>query len=154
MRNKPFWSLVVLTLLFNHLLAYSNQIPGKKDIESRLDQRLESRLREFAENMVSGGPSKDGIPPVDKPKYIPVSKAGNFLNNNDVVFLVEYKDVVKIFPQKILVWHEIVNDVIHNEKVSITYCPLTGSAIGFKGKIEGIETTFGTSGKLLNSNLV
>lgn len=24
-----------------------------------------------------------------------------------MVFLVEYKDVVKIFPQKILVWHEI-----------------------------------------------
>lgn len=154
MRSKPFWRLVVLILLFNLPLAYSNPIPGEKDSESRLGQGFESRLREFAENMVSGGPSKDGIPPVDKPKYVPVSKAGNFLNHNDVVFLVEYKDVVKIFPQKILVWHEIVNDVIHNEKVSITYCPLTGSAIGFLGRFEGIETTFGTSGKLLNSNLV
>lgn len=145
---------MVLILLFNLPLAYSNPIPGEKDSELRLDQGLESRLRKFAENMVSGGPSKDGIPPVDKPKYVPVSKAVNFLNNNDLVFLVEYKDVVKIFPQKILVWHEIVNDVIHNEKVSITYCPLTGSAMGFLGRFDGIETTLGTSGKLLNSNLV
>ena len=109
---------------------------------------------EFARNILSGGPSKDGIPPIDRPGYITVQKVGNFLNSNDVVFVVEYGDIVKVFPQKILVWHEIVNDVIRGEKVSITYCPLTGSAMGFRGRIDGIETTFGTSGKLLNSNLV
>lgn len=119
-----------------------------------LSDSLTFRADEFARNILSGGPPKDGIPPIDKPRYIPVPKAGNFLNNKDVVFVVEYGDIVKIFPQKILVWHEIVNDVIQGEKVSITYCPLTGSVMGFKGRIDGIETTFGTSGKLLNSNLV
>lgn len=119
-----------------------------------LSDSLNFKTDEFARNILSGGPPKDGIPPIDKPKYIQVQKAGNFLNSKDVVFVVEYGDAVKIFPQKILVWHEIVNDVIRGEKVSVTYCPLTGSAMGFKGKLDGIETTLGTSGKLLNSNLV
>lgn len=38
--------------------------------------------------------------------------------------------------------------------MSITYCPLTGSAIGYKGTFQGIESDFGVSGKLINSNLV
>ena len=34
-------------------------------------------------------------------------------------------------------WHEIVNDQIGGESVDVTYCPLTGSALGFlRGKTE------------------
>lgn len=53
-----------------------------------------------------------------------------------------------------MVWHEIVSDTIDGIPVAITYCPLTGSAIGYNRTISGKTTTFGTSGKLLNSNLV
>ncbi len=49
-----------------------------------------------------------------------------------------------------LVYHEIVNDAVGGTPVSVTYCPLTGTAQGF----ERGETTFGVSGDLLNSNLV
>jgi hypothetical protein len=61
---------------------------------------------------------------------------------------------VYVYPQSILVWHEIVNEEIVGVKYSITYCPLTGSAIGYYGEFKGLETSFGTSGKLINSNLV
>ena len=59
------------------------------------------------------------------------------------------------YPQRILVWHEIVNEFIDDEWVSITYCPLTGSTICYSGN-DGIykNNNFGTSGRLLNSNLV
>ena len=53
-----------------------------------------------------------------------------------------------------MVWHEIVNEEIDGVKVSITYCPLTGSAIAYLGEVLGTETTFGTSGQLVNSNLI
>lgn len=153
-KNKIIWILIASIIL--SLFAYSNLIQ-RKEIVTELkisDKELDSRLNEFVKNIVSGGPPKDGIPPIDKPKYISVSEADKFLDNNDVVFVVDYSGAVKIFPQKILVWHEIVNDVIDGKKISITYCPLTGSAIGFKGKFDGIETSLGTSGKLVNSNLV
>ncbi len=113
-----------------------------------------SRLDEFSNNMIGGGPPQDGIPPIEKPNYVSILEARNYLEDNDIVFLVENSEPVKIFPQKILVWHEIVNEKVNGENASITYCPLTGSVIGFKGKIGEKDTTFGTSGKLLNSNLV
>ena len=111
---------------------------------------------ELASNIVSGGPGKDGIPPIDEPGYYGVSEADAFLEPEDVVFVADYGNAVRIYPQRILVWHEVVNDVVNGERVSVTYCPLTGSVIGYKGYIPklGMETTFGTSGKLLNSNLV
>ncbi|MGH7376277.1 MAG: DUF3179 domain-containing protein, partial [Candidatus Methylomirabilales bacterium] len=74
----------------------------------------------------------------------------------DIVFGLEYGGVVKAYPQKILVWHEIVNEEAGNEKISLTYCPLTGSAVGFRGWSRADRTglTFGTTGKLVSSNLL
>lgn len=152
MSNKIVWVLVAIAIL----IVLVSIIPETEKVAGPqlTDKTLDARLNEFADNIVSGGPPKDGIPPVDRPKYISVSESEDFLSDKDVIFVVESKEAVKIFPQKILVWHEIVNDVIDGEKVSVTYCPLTGSAVGFKGKLDEVETTFGTSGKLLNSNLV
>lgn len=93
-----------------------------------------SRLDEFAKNVISGGPPKDGIPPIEDPKYVTVAEADKFLQPDEIVFGLDYKGVVKAFPQLILVWHEIVNDEIGGEKLSVTYCPLTGSTVGYKGK--------------------
>lgn len=98
----------------------------------------------------SGGPPKDGIPAIDAPKFVAAEKAPDWLRDAQVVFGVARGDDVKAYPQQILVWHEICNDVIDDMPVSVTYCPLTGTAMGF----ERGATTFGVSGKLLNSNLV
>jgi hypothetical protein len=43
-----------------------------------------------------------------------------------------------------------VNDDLGGTPVSVTYCPLTGTVLGF----ERGRTTFGVSGRLLNSNLI
>lgn len=113
-----------------------------------------TRLTEFMNNIQSGGPPPDGIPPIEEPVYLPANKDG-YLDATDIVFGLHYGNITIAYPQRILVWHEIVNDVYNGEKMSITYCPLTGSAIAFHGIINGTdETTFGTSGKLVNSNLV
>jgi hypothetical protein len=114
----------------------------------------ETLLDEFAKNVRSGGPPKDGIPPIDEPKYVTVQEVKETLDDDDVVFILESSDPVKIYPQYILVYHEIVNEELEGKSISITYCPLTGSVIAYKGDIQTMETTFGTSGELLNSNLV
>lgn len=112
------------------------------------------RLDELARHVVSGGPPKDGIPPIDKPKFVSALEAERFLDDQDIVFGVNREGVVRAYPQHVLVWHEVVNETSGGQPVSVTYCPLTGSAIGFLGRFQGKSTTFGTSGKLLNSNLV
>ncbi|MGM0415144.1 MAG: DUF3179 domain-containing (seleno)protein [Bacillota bacterium] len=108
----------------------------------------------LSENIVSGGPAPDGIPPIEEPNYIGIEEADQELDPEDAVFLFQSEDEVYVYPQKIMVWHEIVNEEFDGEKVSITYCPLTGSAIAYLGEVLKSETTFGTSGKLVNSNLI
>ena len=66
------------------------------------------------------------------------------------VFGVSIDGDVRAYPQRILVRHEIANDVVGGEPVAVTYCPLTGTAQGFyRG-----GTEFGVSGRLVNSNLI
>jgi len=105
------------------------------------------------DNILSGGPPKDGIPPIDNPTYVSVTDV-DYLDDYDKVFVYESSNDAYIYPQSILVWHEIVNDTIDGEMVSITYCPLTGSTICYLPTESYPDNTYGTSGKLLNSNLV
>lgn len=104
--------------------------------------------------LVSGGPPPDGIPPLDKPHYVSIKAAEVFMEAEDVVFIIESDTVVKVFPQKIMVFHEIVNDAMAGKAFAMTYCPLVGAAIGYYTNVGGNPTSLGTSGKLLNSNLV
>lgn len=106
--------------------------------------------------VVSGGPPKDGIPPIDRPAYVGPEEADKWLADDQVVFGVDHRGVVAAYPQLILVWHEIVNDQFEGEPASVTYCPLTGSAVGFVGRSpeDGRALTFGTTGRLVNSNLL
>lgn len=105
-----------------------------------------------------GGPPKDGIPSLDDPKYVTVDKANEWIEDNELVLAIVHKGQKRVYPLQILVWHEIVNDVIKGDPILITYCPLCGSGIAFERKImiDGEEKVveFGTSGKLYNSNLV
>ena len=111
---------------------------------------VEYPFETLTENVASGGPPKDGIPSIDDPEFISATAADENLAPGDVVFGVVRGDDVRAYPQSVLVWHEVVNDVLDGEPVSVTYCPLTGTAMGF----ERGDTEFGVSGRLLNSNLV
>jgi hypothetical protein len=102
------------------------------------------------EKVLSGGPGKDGIPAIDDPTFVPAAESPSLLYPESVVFGVVRNGVAKAYPQYVLVWHEITNDTLGGTPVSVTYCPLTGTTMGF----ERGETTFGVSGKLVNSNLV
>jgi hypothetical protein len=129
-------------------------IPLPIDEKDPKEDISDSYLDEFYDNIRSGGPPKDGIPPIDRPIYITLNEADDKLGYQDIMFVMDTGGQVYLYPQKILVWHEIVNEEIDGIKYSLTYCPLTGSAIGYYGTLEGLETSFGTSGKLINSNLV
>jgi hypothetical protein len=110
-------------------------------------------LEALADAVTSGGPGKDGIPPIDRPQFVAANEAG-FLGNDEPVFGLAYRGEVRAYPQLVLVWHEIVNDTVGGQRLAVTYCPLTGTVIGFTGLRGGQELTFGTTGNLVNSNLL
>lgn len=112
-------------------------------------------LEAFADNIMSGGPPKDGIPAVDEPRFVAAEEMDYLLKPQDRVFVLAYQEEIRIYPQLVLVWHEIVNDDVGGEQITVTYCPLTGSVVAFRGRApDGAPLTFGTSGNLVNSNLL
>jgi len=100
-----------------------------------------------------GGPGKDGIPALIEPNFIPAMEAG-YLDDDDLVLGFVVGAEARAYPHKILDWHEIINDKVGEVSLSVTYCPLTGTGIGWNREIDGKITTFGVSGLLYNSNLI
>ena len=104
--------------------------------------------------LLSGGPPKDGIPSIDKPKFVSAEEANKFLNDNELVLGINLNGDKRAYPFQILVWHEIVNDVVGSKPVAVTYCPLCGTGIAYERTINNEPVEFGVSGKLYNSDLV
>ncbi len=94
----------------------------------------------------------DRIQSIDSPHFQTLDDI--YLNANEAMYVYRYGDTVKIYTQKVLGGHEIVNDKIGNHHYAITYCPLTGSAIAWNRDIDGEVTEFGVSGHLYNENLI
>ncbi len=128
------------------LAAGQHRFPGWKTDFSR----AAVPLSEFQ----SGGPPRDGIPPIDHPKFVEVAAADRFLDARDPVIAVEVRGAARAYPVRILVWHEIVNDRLGGTPIAVTYCPLCNSALVFDRTVGGRELRFGTTGKLRNSDLV
>ncbi|MBL1321816.1 MAG: DUF3179 domain-containing protein [Methylophaga sp.] len=103
--------------------------------------------------ILSGGPSKDGIPSLDKPKFVSADEV-DFLNPTDRILGMNYQGIVKAYPIKILNFHEIVNDDFNGQPVAITFCPLCGSGIAYLTNINGKKHSFGVSGLLYNSDVL
>lgn len=102
----------------------------------------------------SGGPGRDGIPPIDKPKTVSQQEADEFLDDREPVLVVEQGGAVRAYPIQILVWHEIVNDDLGGRPIAVTYCPLCNSSVVFDRRVDGRMLTFGTTGNLRRSDLV
>jgi len=106
------------------------------------------------EEIESGGPPKDGIPPIDRPRFDSVALAGKWLDPREPVIAVEIDGRARAYPLSILIWHEIANDRLGETPIAVTFCPLCNASIVFDRRVGGKELDFGTTGKLRLSDLV
>lgn len=143
MRQFVFWLAIFLCLSpAGHALADTPP--------TQAPPLVSDSLARYWEQSLSGGPGKDGIPSIDDPQFVSAEQADAWLDPGARIIGVYQNGQAKAYPQSIMVWHEIVNDTVGGRKLSITYCPLTGTALGFARG----ETEFGVSGRLVNSNLI
>ncbi len=101
----------------------------------------------------SGGPPPDGIPPIDDPMFLRVADI-DFLADNEPVLILEIDGDARAYPVQIMTWHEIVNDTVGGVPVTVSYCPLCNSAVAYDRRVGDRVLDFGTSGLLYNSALV
>ena len=104
--------------------------------------------------IMSGGPPRDGIPPIDNPKFVTPSEAAQWLDAEEPVLVYRHGGQVKAYPLQILIWHEIANDTVGGKPVVLTFCPLCNSILVFDRNVGGRILDFGTTGKLRNSDLI
>lgn len=105
------------------------------------------------DDIMSGGVRKDQIPSIDQPDFVAVAAAKTFAPTEPVVGLT-VNDKSRAYPLSVLIWHEIVNDVIAGVPVAVTFCPLCNAAVVFDRRVDGQTLDFGTTGKLRHSDLV
>jgi hypothetical protein len=106
-----------------------------------------------ADEILRGGPPRDGIPAIDKPRFV-AADAADFLSDDDRVLGMVIGDAARAYPIKILDWHEIVNDAIGDAQFAVTYCPLCGTGAVFDAEVGGEARVFGVSGLLYNSDVL
>ncbi|HUG25497.1 DUF3179 domain-containing protein [Piscinibacter sp.] len=99
-----------------------------------------------------GGPPKDGIPAIDRPKFLPASQAG--LGDGERILGLALEGVARAYPVRILNWHEVVNDRVGDRAVTVTYCPLCGTGMAFDARLPAGPASFGVSGLLYNSDVL
>ena len=100
-----------------------------------------------------GGPAKDGIPAIDRPRFVAANQA-DFVQDRDRVLGINRNGISKAYPVRILNYHEIVNDRFGDEAIVITYCPLCGAGMAFIADIRGSVRKFGVSGLLYKNDVL
>ena len=105
------------------------------------------------DEVISGGVPRDGIPPIDNPRFVTVDQVDDLSPQSPVISL-DIDGDARAYPLEVLTSHEIVNDVVGRVPVAVTFCPLCNSAIVFDRRIDGQVLRFGVSGKLRYSDLI
>ena len=100
------------------------------------------------------GQVRDGIPAIDNPKFGPVSPAPDWLADREPVIALEIDGDARAYPLQIMTWHEIVNDLVGGEPVTVTFCPLCNTALVFERRMDNVVNSFGVSGLLRYSDLI
>ncbi|AHC13913.1 DUF3179 domain-containing protein [Salinispira pacifica] len=155
-RKYSGFVLVIWLLLSSGIFHIASQ-PATATLESEFSTDFTLRSIDLDE-IRSGGPPKDGIPAIDSPEFSRLEENSPGLTDNEMVIAVSMEGVHKIYPLRILIWHEIVNDTIAGTPIAVTWCPLCNSALVFNRRIshEGrsLVLDFGTTGRLRYSNLL
>jgi hypothetical protein len=96
----------------------------------------------------------DDIRPVTKPAFETIAQAGAWLTGGSPVIAVVTEAGARAYPLAIMVAHEVVDDVIGDVPIAVTYSPLTNAAVVFDRRAAGQTLELGTAGKVLQSDLV
>jgi len=104
------------------------------------------------DEILRGGPPRDGIPALDSPPTVGAGSAP--WRDDEMVVGVELSGGARAYPLAILVWHELINDAVGGRPILVSYCPLCGTAMVFDRRVDGAERHFGVSGLVYRSDLL
>lgn len=149
---KKIVTFIICAVMFQY--SCSSSSTQDQDIDPNNEDPSESSVWSipFAD-VFDGGPGRDGIPALENPGFVSVEDEFSLLDG-DLILGYKNGDDIRAYQHIVLDWHEIINDNVGDVSLAVTYCPLTGTGIGWNRIINGKETTFGVSGLIYNTNLI
>ena len=115
MRNLPSMQTRVLSLIGILLGVMIYKIAASAGPDNGFDLSNTILPRD---EILHGGPPRDGIPALSDPKMIAAIEA-DYLTDKDRVVGITLNGQSRAYPIAILNWHEIVNDEIENKRFAV-----------------------------------
>ena len=103
--------------------------------------------------IVTDGPRRDSIPAIDAHRFVAAADARE-LGPFEPVISIAIDGDARAYPLRILLWHEIVNDVVGGIPVLISYCPLCNSGVVFDRGLDGAVLAFANTGRIRHFDMV
>ena len=155
-RRRAHERLHLRRLQRHHQRRRLNRLPFPQDrLPSPTHDPTSSPRRSCRSTKSSPGAHRPmGYRPLDAPVFVDAALLSDQLEPAESVVALEINGDARAYPVRVMIWHEIVNDTVGDVPVSVTYCPLCNSAVSYRREVNGVETTFGTSGSLYASALV
>lgn len=116
--------------------------------------RTTADLAAITNNLLETSVSYGAIPSLYRPRYYRVMEADLSMDPKDPVFIVMFPDGPRIYPQRIMVWHLVVNEVINDAAYAVTYCPTTGTMAAYDTSMHGLNLILDPEGRLYEGNAV
>lgn len=153
MRNQSIFALTLLIGLYGIWVWSLSAQPPFPDFADWPKTDFSRHAFPLSE-IIEGGPGKDGIQSIDVPAFNSIKEAENWLPAREPVVAFISGTEARAYPLQILIYHEIVNDLVDGQSIAVTYCPLCNAAMVFDRLHRSELLEFGTTGKVHTSNLV
>lgn len=131
-----------LAQLIAGLIFIAAALARLEDYNSRSSHTLAEEYK-----LVETGLPPEGIPSIDKPKFVNVREAIKWLAEREPVMLLKYRGEERGYPLQLMIWHEIVNDYFKNDPILLTFSAVSNSPAAYRRQVKGRTLYFGTSGK-------
>ena len=151
-------------LFYGNWILNNSPDPGpaypewKAALFANIDPAFETLLGQVEDPILAsrlqwGGVRRGGIPELNDAETIPVAEA-RYMQDDEIVFGAVVNGEARAYPVRILGHHELANDTLGGEDVSIVYCTLCRTPVFYSGRLGDMVLDFQTSGLLMNSNKV
>lgn len=87
-------------------------------------------------------PLQGPISSLYRPRYDTMHEADLKLEAGEPVFVAIFPDGARIYPQRYMVWHQVVNELVNDHAFALTYCPITGTLMFYDAYMQGLNLIF------------
>ena len=101
----------------------------------------------------TGRPRRGSFPTINDPRFVPAT-AQVGVGPMEPVLSVGINGDFRAYPLRMLLFHELVNDVVGGVPILVSYCPLCNSGGVFDRRLDGEVMTFDNTGRLRHLDML